>query len=378
VASVRIAQLVPECPWGEMLPDLLQQGVGGRETCALKLSEAWAEAGHHVDNYVPVEKPRQFESQSGGVQRFAPYELGLLNLQVFPYDMVVVVEDPRPFADDGVREAQVGAVKLCHFQVAHVDEERLAHREPDDFVISALSPWHVDFLASQGLTGESVVNPNGVSMDLYRDAASARQRGPRFHYTSSPDRGLDHLLDVWPLVRAEIPKAELVIAYGLERVLAAYRYSHNREGEMASRVRSLLQTPGVVYVGKVGQSDLAQLHMTSTALLYPCDTMQPTETGCITVIEAMAAHAAVVTTDCDCLGSEFADSALMHELPVDPQQFAASAVALYFDDALRDLYVERGAEKVKTRDWKDIAEGWIAFAQERLSSRALSSTSSRA
>lgn len=109
------------------------------------------------------------------------------------------------------------------------------------------------------------------------------------------------------------------------------------------------------YHGRVGQEELHTLQRSSQALLYPCDTMSPTETGCITVIEACAAKAVPVITDCDCLGTEFGDVAVINELPLDDG---------YYVDSI-GLAVERRATMIdqlqdfaRSRDWAEIAPTW--------------------
>jgi glycosyltransferase involved in cell wall biosynthesis len=52
--------------------------------------------------------------------------------------------------------------------------------------------------------------------------------------------------------------------------------------------------PGVQYAGSVSQTELARLLRRTTVLSYPCIFA---ETGCLAVLEAMAAGAYVVTSD---------------------------------------------------------------------------------
>jgi glycosyltransferase involved in cell wall biosynthesis len=162
-----------------------------------------------------------------------------------------------------------------------------------------------------------------------------------------------------------LPDATLTIAYGVEHIIGGMRWSHNREGEMATKIMDVLEMPGVNYVGKIGQKELSEIQMRAHALLYPCDPMSPTETGCITVIEALAAGAVAVITDADCLGGEFSQVSAMTPLPLDPADFADLAVKSVQDESFRGDLVQKGFDFASERDWKGIADSWINFFEDR-------------
>jgi glycosyltransferase involved in cell wall biosynthesis len=104
------------------------------------------------------------------------------------------------------------------------------------------------------------------------------------------------------------------------------------------------------------------------ACLYPADTMQPTETGCITAIEAMAAYAPLITTDCDCLGEEFGESgAIAVPLPFRPELYIDAIDQVISNGDLFGEMVTDGRKLAETRQWKDVAPKWIELFESEAS-----------
>lgn len=354
---MRIAQvLAAKSQWGDVGPELLDTGCGGRELAVVELARAWETAGHEVFCFVP----RESVLRAGSVQ-WAPVDMAGGVLGAVPFDLIVAVECPEVLLDERMIAAQPTARKVAHYQVAHVAPEwlkaaeqyALAHGELP-FEWGALSPWHADFLREQGVPGEISVFPNGIGDECFVSGAE-RDPAPLFHYSSSPDRGLAHMLEVWPLVRSELPDARLLVAYGLEDYFVWSSLSHRLQGEESQRVRDLMKLGGVEHAGRMGRKGMVEMLGRSSALLYPCDTASPTETGCITVLEALAAGCDVVTTDCDCLESEFAGVTRMLELPFDPDDFA--------DLAVQAVDLPSGLDErlafAEERRWSKVSELWL-------------------
>ena len=106
----------------------------------------------------------------------------------------------------------------------------------------------------------------------------------RFIWASSPDRGLEELLLLWPKITELWKDAELKIFYGWEYFNSTLIYKEQRE--LKSRLLELIKQPGVEWCGRVNQQALAQEFMHSDIWLYPPHLFR--ETCCITALEAMA------------------------------------------------------------------------------------------
>ena len=351
--------------WGEIGPETISKGLGGRETAAVRLSECWAELGHEVHLFVPRQTSATYHCDSGGSTTYMTTDMALPMLTSFEYDAVLSWESPEIFLVPGVRKNVKAA--LCGMQVAHFStNDPEAIMAPDCWV--ALSEWHANFMNSQapGQMRNISVMPNCVNINLFdaREATAGLNAPIQFLYASSPDRGLVHLLRSWELIREEFPEAYLHVAYGIENFVYNARFAHGEVGEMALDIEGMIDQEGIIYHGRIGQQDLAKLHMNCDALLYPCDPMSPTETGCITVIEAAAAGNIPIITNADCLESEFSDVAIVVPLPWNPETYVRTARKVLNDrELVADLRV-RGRAFAESRSWDLVAKDWIDLFKE--------------
>lgn len=363
---MRIVQFLGNAgSWGECTPDTMnEKGLGGRETALIKLSEQWALFGNEVINFVPVDEPHIYPNEFGGKSYYVPSRGAREYLETFGADIVVSWEEPRIFGVKAIRE-NIGKAYI-EMQVAHMSTTPELDEVVDHYAV--LSQWAGDFLCDQepAINSEKVVVfPNGVDLNRYCDPIYGLDDRPRqFYYSSSPDRGLNHLLKMWPMIHQEFPESVLHICYGVEHWAEQQKWSHMLHAEAALDVLDGLQQPGVRYHGKVGQRELAGIQERSHALLYPCDTMSPTETGCITVVEAGASCSPAFITDCDCLGSEFTGYASVSSMPLDYESYIESVVRVLGDSDLYEDYQRDGRDLAENRDWSKIAYQWIEHFNE--------------
>jgi len=103
-------------------------------------------------------------------------------------------------------------------------------------------------------------------------------------YTSSYDRGLEHLLSVWPDVKKAVPKAELHIFYGWKLFQDYYK---NNPASMSwkDKVDKMMQYDGVTHHGRVLQPEIKEWYKKCGIWAYP------THFGEISCISAMKAQA---------------------------------------------------------------------------------------
>lgn len=100
-------------------------------------------------------------------------------------------------------------------------------------------------------------------------------------YASSYDRGLQHLLKMWPAIRAKYKDAELEIAYGWD--LFDRVFSDNPERQAwKERMTTLMSQPGIKHHGRIGKLELKKLRQSCGIWAYPTDF---TEINCITALE---------------------------------------------------------------------------------------------
>ena len=103
-------------------------------------------------------------------------------------------------------------------------------------------------------------------------------------YTSSYDRGLEHLLKIWPDVMKAVPKAHLHVFYGWDLFVKFYS---NNPASMAwkAKMDEMMKQPGVTEHGRVSQDELKEWIMKCGIWAYPTHFG---EINCISAIKAQA------------------------------------------------------------------------------------------
>lgn len=375
---MKIAQVLISDSWGEVTPDTIERGLGGRETAMLSLAREWAKQGHQVTNFVGVENAVRFDDEAAyygteGYHEYVPINIAGSMLSNFPWDVCIAWECPSVFNNPKIKDNV--KIKICEMQVAHfAKDQQDAAEEHCDF-IATLSTWHSEFLLHSGLNvpaDKLVVLPNGIDPARYDSAKTKALQdtagNESFVWSSSPDRGLDHILNLWPEIRSIFPEATLSIGYGYTKLMDHLKWTHAKQGEMAVEILELAQQPGVIDIGKIGQKELAQLQINATGFLYPCDPLAPTETGCITVVENAAAGNPMILSDADCLKTEFGAISAMVPLPFSVSDWMEAFEAVFTDPELYYDLSATGRAFARERGWKEIAAQWTTLFSANLPS----------
>lgn len=278
-----LAPGTPE-PWSPLMFE--REGLGGSETAVIKLGEAIARDGYQVSVFSRISDEGYFNRV-----RYRDQEKYVPEIRS---ELFIAWRAPE-LIDDVPNAAH--AILWMHDTDAgdRLTDARAAKFES----IVVLTEWHKQhmlevypFLDADKL----VVIPNGVDRERFNDINGAIERNPKkVVYSSSPDRGLDYILEhIWPRVLHAEPKAELHIYYGwnnFDRFLNMFPQLR----EFRSKVMDLLShSQNVVQHGRVDQLKLAKEMMSAGVWLYPTSF---TETYCITAVEAQLAGCVPVTND---------------------------------------------------------------------------------
>lgn len=106
----------------------------------------------------------------------------------------------------------------------------------------------------------------------------------RIIYTSSYDRGLQHLLEMWPDIRKEVPDAELHCFYGWQLFEQFYK-DNPASMKWMEKMNELMSQDGVTDHGRVPQPQLKEEMEKSGIWAYPAHFG---EINCISAIKAQA------------------------------------------------------------------------------------------
>jgi glycosyltransferase involved in cell wall biosynthesis len=334
-------------PWHPS--DIETRGLGGSETAAVRLAECLSEMGFVVTVYGELRessiwKNVLFKHHS----TFDPLDRrGALICSRIP-----------EVADRPIN----AAVRLLWTHDVDFGPRMNPRRaEAFDHVL-CLSDWHKRHVAGRYpfLADKIVQTRNGVERS-YFDPLAWDQRAPRVLYTSSPDRGLDVLLGLWPRVLELVPDAELHHCYA-----DVYNRVADQDPALAKfrdGIRELAKQPGVVTLPSLGQRELAKLMCSSRVWAHPSwmgmHGAPFHETYAIGALEAQAAGCLVVASDWGALSETVQWGRLVNSAgPGDPRwddAFVAHIVEGLTDPEVGRKAVERGPQVARDLGWTGVA-----------------------
>jgi FkbM family methyltransferase len=306
----------------------LGRPLGGTQSAVAYLAAALARRGHEVAILNGAKAPRQIEGVT-----IAPIE-GAPLARLAGLDAVILVSGLPLEALQSLWPLAQSKTPLLLW--LHSNAETDAARYLTDGRVLAsfdriigVSRWQAAALSRELGVPAGRIQPIGNAVAppfealLSAPPDQPRSPHPTLAYSVTPFRGLDLLLQAWPLILQAIPTAELKIYSSLAMYQVAEAEDPYREIYAACRA-----TPSVDYVGALSQTDLAAALSQAWLFAYP-STYQ--ETFCIGLIEAMAAGCHAVTTDLAALP----ETAMGHATLV-PFEADRSALARRFADAAID------------------------------------------
>lgn len=341
--------------WGAFRPTDLRDPnatnqIGGGETAMVSIARELAARGHEVTVFHDLDRPGRYE----GVQ-YLPARLFPDLATLMEHDVLVAWDSSHAF-----RYCDRAKVRILAFQLNDALIGVFDHVVDRYFHPSA---WHAQrFKQLYPEIRESAQRwtlTNGI--DLRRYAQEVERNHYRVIYSSSPDRGLHHLLRFWPRIKELVPEAELHVFYDIDR-WTALTFQLEQMGlvgpttERAHLVAQARENPpeGVTFRGGIGQWQLAREQLGSALMVYPCDPTQPTEGFSMSCLEGVVAGCTLITSNADALPELWtsAPDATLLPLPVDDDVWVATIV----DKLLHQR--ERAALAPDTTTWPALARVW--------------------
>lgn len=270
-------------------------GSGGAELCIMKLAPMFEADGWRV---VVFGTPGEHRGVYEGVEYWNTEEY--LNQEKFK--VLVSSRSTAPFQEKPNADA---AFLWMHDVNIGPDTEDLMNK-PDKII--GLTNWHSNHLQKLYNIGSDkmTVIPNGVSLDRF--PVDEWNNDPnKLIYSSSPDRGLEQLLSIWPHMKSRYPDLELHVYYGwkiIDKIIEHYNeMGVNNQADFLRNFKSKLlhhidflgaEEVGIYQHGRVNQDTLAKAMMNSNIWPYPTGFA---ETFGITAIEMQAAGVIPVTSN---------------------------------------------------------------------------------
>lgn len=275
-------------PWGPQ--KLRNEGLGGSETAVIRLGEELAKLDRQVTVYCPVDEPGYYnEVRYRDASRFQA---------AVRSDMYIAWRMPE------AADWDINTERLVLWMHDTDAGDRLTPDRASRFHrIVVLTEWHRNhFLSKYPFVDPNKLAVIGNGVDLERFSEPVVRNSRKVVYSSSPDRGLDIILEhIWPKIVERVPDAELHIYYGWTNFdSAAQLPGYDHLVQFKNKVQQLfLDTKNVVQHGRVSQAQLARELQEAKIWLYPTYFH---ETYCITAVEAQLAGAIPVTNHLAALG----------------------------------------------------------------------------
>lgn len=328
----------------EWAPPSVLKGIGGSEEAVIYLGKELTALGYNVTvygncgemegNYEGVEYKNFWHFNKKDVFNvIISWRQNIFNAGVFGKRKLVWLHDV-PFKNDWTNEAYENVDKVIVLSNYH---KTLMENAPED---------------------KLYVSTNGINVsDFVAVDAKGINRNPnRIIYGSSYNRGLEHILDMWPEIRKECPLAELHIFYGWN-TFDAMNSDNEDLMKWKQQLVQKMQQPGIKDHGRVGHKKLLEEYAKSSIWAYPtffkeinCITaLKSTASGCWPVF--MKQFALVDTCKYGWGVEPKAENVMLAEFKVNlinalkqPQQ---EADLIMMKQSVRDKY-----------DWKNVAKDW--------------------
>ena len=226
---------------------------------------------------------------------------------------------------------------------------------------------------------------SGILIDRFSSETTIERDRYRLIYTSSPDRGLERLLDFFGEIKERVPQATLDIYYGFQSTKGCAKSRseeklNKAEVWIAQLVDKIERADGVTLHDRIPQDQLALEFQKSTIWAYPTHFW---ETMCLSALEASAAGCAVVTTRLAALETTVGEYGILIDGDPDSQEyrqtFIKAVVSLLTDDehwkqqselAKKNIYERVNDSGIPYWDWKAIAQEWDCLLRSELGVRS--------
>ncbi len=341
--------------------DIERCGLGGANTVAYRLAESLSARGYAVTLYgecdpntiggVAVKDWRIFDPTRAGLALVCSADVDLFDADVAADKAFLWLHD----VDIGDRLTPQRAERIDRILcLSGFHREHVAIRYP--------------FVRDKLATVRNGIEPS------YFESQPAPERAKRVLYTSSFERGLGVLLELWPLVRERVPDAELFCTQApvYERVAKADGDGRKHR----EQIQRLAEQPGVRTLAGLAQPKLAQLMRSSLAWAHPSYStryrMRFKETSCISAMEAQAAGCCVIAANWGALPDTVRVGTLIDGDPTSQrfrERFADAIVAGLTDAQVQATAQTEGPQIALGWSWDGVAEMIAEMIEPALVSR---------
>jgi len=343
----------------------------GSESSFFNTARGLSELGHHVDVFCDVVEPVNKCDKLSGANVFH-----ISNDPGSQYDAYISLNEP-----DQLRRVPSNSQGL-----------RVVHQQLNDFAY-CMNDWHnfVDILAfvspvqrdnilptAANFTKDKVTwVPNSINLEFSQQFSDLPRKPHSMVWCSSPDRGLHHLLEIFPEVRKQVPDATLEIYYRFQPWYDNIIHTDLPAAAAARSIGDSLQRlgrngeNGVTLIGPIPNVQLAQVLATTQILPYTCDCTSFTEGFSVSTMDACAAGAIPIISDIDAIGDIYRNYAVV--MPAFPQhhkdQWVQTIVGLMRNPEERARIAAKSVAFSHAFSRQKVAKVWEALLLKNLKNR---------
>lgn len=357
VQSIR-HQILPAKTWGERdivifcgrsweewgAPSIIN-GIGGSEEAVIYLSRELTKLGYKVTVF---NNCGDFEGDFEGVTYkqfyefnyrdtfshliawreniFSKVNIAAKNKIVWLHDVPLTVQFPENYGFDKV-------IVLSEYHKSLVKE--CAPHIPDSKIL---------------------VSSNGINLKDFSDQNIIRNP-KRLIYTSSYDRGLEHILRMWPDVLKEVPDAELHIFYGWNLYDKMVDVGVRSE-EFKKMMLQLMNQKGVFEHGRVGHKQLIKEFYKSGVYAY---SSHFEEISCISAMKAQACGCVPVVTNYAALKETVKDGIIIEGksgIPDVDKRYSEALIGILKDEKRQEEIRSSVLNHKSQFGWEKVAQQW--------------------
>lgn len=259
-------------------PELFKtRGFGGSEEAVFNLAKEWAKKGWNVTVYNSCGDE---EMTVDGVTYKPFWEWNYKDKQ----DVTILWRHPKP-VDYDINSTKVFVDLHDVVPYAEFTEKRLEKIDK----IFLKTKFHRSLFPN--VPDEKIaIIPNGQNLYGVTDV----KKDPYLIVnTSSPDRSMDVVPELFKRIKEKVPQAKMEWAYGWENFKNYYQEDEEKMAWM-DKVNKEMEEAGIVNRGRVTQEEVAKMYARAQVMLYPTEFA---EIDCITVKKAQGKGCIPVVTD---------------------------------------------------------------------------------
>jgi len=268
----------------------LNQPLGGSETSIVCMADELARCGHDVAVYCNLSSSADTKRSvtKPDAPAYKHYHAFFNDYVSMPWDAVISFRSFDPFLLGRIAPRMIFWCGDAFDQPALKNFEHRSLQENIDLIF-CVSEWHRQtFITAFRLPPDKVIaTRNGFNPALVHQSGS--RDWARSAYSSTPFRGLDILLKIFPEIRRRHANASLDLFSSMK----VYGWTSEEDHRAFGSLYESAKQPRVTWHGSVSQPVLLK-HLASIGLFIYPNTFG--ETSCMAAIEAQASGCVVVTS----------------------------------------------------------------------------------